>query len=320
MKTWTIKDLAQILTVSPSTVSRALNNHPDISIEMRSKVQQLAEELQFKPNSFAANFRKKQTKLIAIILPKIYHSFIPDVIEGITKKLNTEHFQTLILITEDQLEKEIEAIKQCCDMRIDGILLSISNQTKNLNHLEICKKMGISIVLFDNILETEDFSTVHIDDIQAAKQCAMYLNQQNCDQIVAIYGPEELSISKNRQLGFKANISPQKNLIEFFAQDAHEAYHFSEQQIKRNPQIAFFGITDEVLHGIIKAIKENDLSKNTLVVGFSDGLLLPFLHKELRFIFHNGKSIGSRAAEQILKCIDEKVPPVAHIEIPVKLH
>ena len=93
----TIKDLANFLKVSPSTVSRALNNHPDISIEVRQRVQQLAEELQFKPNSFAANFIKKQSKLIAVVLPKIYRSFIPDVIEGITKTLKQNNYQTLIL-------------------------------------------------------------------------------------------------------------------------------------------------------------------------------------------------------------------------------
>ena len=95
----TIKDLATFLNVSPSTVSRALNNHPDISLEVRQRVQQLAEELQFKPNSFAANFRKKQSKLIAVVLPKIYRSFIPDVIEGITKTLKQNNYQTLILLT-----------------------------------------------------------------------------------------------------------------------------------------------------------------------------------------------------------------------------
>ncbi len=319
MKTWTIKDLAQLLNVSPSTISRALNNHPDISIEMRNRVQQLAEELQFKPNSFAANFRKKQTKLIAIILPKIYHSFIPDVIEGITKRLNSEQFQTLILITEDQLEKEIEAIKQCCDMRIDGILLSVSNQTKDLSHLEICKKMGISIVLFDNILETEEYSTVHIDEIAAAQQCARYLNNQDVQEIIAIYGPAELSISQKRKLGFNSALHPQKKTLEYHANNSQQAYEFADLQIRRNPQISFFGITDEVLHGIIKAIKEHDLSKSCTVIGFSDGLTLPFLHRELRYIFHNGKSIGFTAAEQILKCINEKDSPLMHLEIPVNL-
>jgi LacI family transcriptional regulator len=150
MKPMTIKDLANFLKVSPSTVSRALNNHPDISLEVRQRVQQLAEELQFKPNSFAANFRKKQSKLIAVVLPKIYRSFIPDVIEGITKTLKQNNYQTLILLTEDQIENEIAAIQQCCDMRVDGILLSLTNQTKNLDHLTICKNLGIPLVLFEH--------------------------------------------------------------------------------------------------------------------------------------------------------------------------
>ena len=195
----TIKDLATFLNVSPSTVSRALNNHPDISLEVRQRVQQLAEELQFKPNSFAANFRKKQSKLIAVVLPKIYRSFIPDVIEGITKTLKQNNYQTLILLTEDLLENEIAAIQQCCDMRVDGILLSLSNQTKNLDHLTSCKSLGIPLVLFDNTLESQDFPSVHINDAMAAAACANYLNDKKIKRVAAVFGPEELNISKNRK-------------------------------------------------------------------------------------------------------------------------
>lgn len=315
----TIKDLAHLLNVSPSTVSRALNNHPDISLEVRNRVQLLAEELQFKPNSMAANFRKKQTKLIAIVLPKIYRSFVPDVIEGITKRLNTDHYQTLVLITEDELQKEIDAIKQCCDMRVDGILLSLSNQTKDLRHLDVCKKMHIPLVLFDNTLETQEFASVHINDVAAAAQCASYINEKKCREVVAIYGPAELSISKNRRAGFTAQLSPKIKNHAFFASNAQEAYQIAMTQLQRNHQIAFFGISDEVLLGIVTAIKEQDFAKNTVVVGFSDGLTLPFLHKELNYIFHDGKIVGSTAAEQILKCIDQ-VEMQLHLEIPVELY
>lgn len=319
MKPMTIKDLAHLLNVSPSTVSRALNNHPDISLEVRNRVQLLAEELQFKPNSMAANFRKKQTKLIAIILPKIYRSFVPDVIEGITKRLNANHYQTLVLITEDELQKEIDAIKQCCDMRVDGILLSLSNQTKDLEHLDVCKKMHIPLVLFDNTLETQDFASVHINDVAAAAQCATYINAKKCKEVVAIYGPAELSISKNRRAGFSAQLSPKIKNLDFFASNAQEAYQIAMTQLQRNQHIAFFGISDEVLLGIVTAIKEQDLTNNTVVVGFSDGLTLPFLHKELNYIFHDGKIVGSTAAEQILKCIDQ-VEMQLHLEIPVELY
>ena len=316
----TLKDLARFLNVSPSTVSRALNNHPDISLEVRNRVQQLAEELQFKPNSFAANFRKKQSKLIAIILPKIYQSFIPDVIEGITKKLKAAHFQTLILITEDQLEQEITAIQQCCDMRVDGILLSLSNETTDLSHLFLCKKMGIPIVLFDNTLETQLFPTVHIDDAAAASQCAEFLNTQKCTQVAAIYGPEELSISKNRKLGFTKALQSHIQVQSCFAKNAQEAYRFTVDQITKEQTSAFFGISDEVLMGIVTAVNEYQRAATSTIIGFSDGLTLPFLHKELHYIFHNGKSIGEEAAVQILKCIEQGEHPIEQIEIPVILH
>jgi LacI family transcriptional regulator len=320
VKTMTIKDLATFLKVSPSTVSRALNNHPDISSEVRNRVQQLAEELQFKPNSFAANFRKKQSKLIAIVLPKIYRSFIPDVIEGITKHLNAHQFQTLILITEDQLQHEIEAIKQCCDMRVDGILLSLSNQTKDLSHLEICNKHEIPLVLFDNTMESKSFTNVHINDSAAAGLCATFLNQQKVNRVAAVFGPEELSISKNRKIGFFEAIHKDVKVDICFAQDAKEAYHFVNAQIEQYHTKAFFGISDEVLLGIITAIQEHNITKTTTVVGFSDGLTMPFLHKELRYIFHNGKTVGECAAAQILKHIENNELSKENIEIPVELN
>jgi len=319
MKPMTIKDLATFLNVSPSTVSRALNNHPDISLEVRQRVQQLAEELQFKPNSFAANFRKKRSKLIAVVLPKIYRSFIPDVIEGITKKLKQNNYQTLILLTEDQLENEIAAIQQCCDMRVDGILLSLSNQTKNLDHLTSCKSLGIPLVLFDNTLESQDFPSVHINDAMAAATCANYLNDKKIKRVAAVFGPEELNISKNRKSGFQNALQENIDCDICYAKDAKAAYDFVNEQITMHQTAAFFGISDEVLLGIITAIKENRLSKKTIVIGFSDGLTMPFLHKQLHYIFHDGKIVGDQAAQLILRHIEESPVHKQDVEIEVEL-
>jgi LacI family transcriptional regulator len=320
VKPMTIKDLASFLKVSPSTVSRALNNHPDISLEVRQRVQQLAEELQFKPNSFAANFRKKQSKLIAVVLPKIYRSFIPDVIEGITKKLSAHQFQTLVLITEDQFTSEAEAIKQCCDMRVDGILLSLSNQTKDLQHLERCKTMGIPLVLFDNTLQSDCFASVHINDQIAAGLCADLFNHEHVPRVAAVFGPEELQISQNRKVGLFATLNKDIDVATCYANDAQAAFVFADEQIRKHQTKAFFGISDEVLLGIVTAVKEHNLSKQALVVGFSDGLTMPFLHRELRYIFHDGKVVGAQAAEQILKHIESNSNLIEHIEIPVELY
>lgn len=320
MKPMTIKDLARLLNVSPSTVSRALNDHPDISADVRRRVKQLANELQFKPNSLAANFRKKQSKMIAIILPKIYRSFIPDVIEGITKRLKADNYQTLILITEDQLLNEVEAIKQCCDLRVDGILISLSNQTKDLEHLNVCKQMNIPVVLFDNTLATDEYATVHINDTAAAAECAEFLNSKKCKNVSAIYGPEKLSISQNRRKGFSAALLPKIKCENYFAQNSLEAFEIAKTQLLKNEDVAFFGISDEVLLGIVSAINEFKQGKKSIVVGFSDGLTLPFLHKELNYIYHDGKIIGTQAADQILKSINNEQYFDQHLEIPVQLY
>ena len=115
MKRITIKDLAEMLNISVSTVSRALSNHPDISDAVKVRVKEAAETFNYVPNDFAINFRKKSSKVIGLIIPKMSMFFIPSIIEGISAKFNKEGYQFFILSSEESLEIEKENLQTCAN-------------------------------------------------------------------------------------------------------------------------------------------------------------------------------------------------------------
>ena len=142
-----------MLNINISTVSRALSNHPDISTAVKLRVKEAAELLNYRPNDFAVNFRKRSSKTIGLIIPQMSLFFIPAVIEGISKTLAKAGFKVFILSSEESLEKEKENMEICCNSNVEGILISVSKNTKNLDHLCVADQMKIPIVLFDKSLD-----------------------------------------------------------------------------------------------------------------------------------------------------------------------
>lgn len=292
-----------MLAVSPSTVSRALSNHPDISVELKQKIQDIAKELKFTPNSIAVNLRKQKSQLIGVIIPKFYSSFVPDVIAGISAVVDAENYQMIIIPTHDSIEKEKEAILKCCDYRVDGILISLSNETTDLSHLEITKTLNVPLVIFDKSTETDDFHQLLIDDIEMAKKCADFINEQDFKHVAAFFGHKNLTISKRRLEGFNTTIAEGVETAYFFANDTAEAYEKTLQLLETANIDAIFGMSDELLVGILAAVKSKHALNTISIVGFSDGKIIPYLHHEITYVLHNGRLVGEAAAALLMRLI-----------------
>lgn len=306
MKVITIKDIAQMANVSPSTVSRALKDHPDISTDLKTKIKQIAEALNFKPNSFASNFRKQKSQLIGVIIPKFCNSFVPDVIDGITSFVNEKNFQVIILPTNDNLFKEKDAIQKCCDYRVDGILMSLSVETTDLDHLIIADSYNIPIVIFDKAASSINYHQVVINDRFLAEACAQQLIAEKRKNIVGFFGHENLAITKNRQIGFSSLIN--KHIIPLtieYASSSVEAYKKTIHLIDNQNIDAVFGISDELLIGIIAAVREKNKLNEISIIGFSDGTTIPLLFPEVSYVFHDGKKLGKEAAKTLFQLLED---------------
>src|SRR5262252_1217715 len=122
----TIKDIARELGISPSTVSRALKDHPDISSETKKAVNALAEKLNYQPNIVALNLRQKKTNTIGVVIPQIVHFFFSTIISGIEDIANKAGYNVILTQSNESYQKEMTDLKALFNSRVDGMLLCIS--------------------------------------------------------------------------------------------------------------------------------------------------------------------------------------------------
>ena len=308
MKRITIKDLAEMLNINISTVSRALSNHPDISTAVKLRVKEAAELLNYRPNDFAVNFRKRSSKTIGLIIPQMSLFFIPAVIEGISKTLAKAGFKVFILSSEESLEKEKENMEICCNSNVEGILISVSKNTKNLDHLCVADQMKIPIVLFDKSLSQDQYPQVIFDSEQTAMQCAEKLVSFGCKNIFAIYGDEKLDITIYRKKGFETIILqyPEISYHYIFADSSYETIEKLLETDGVENMDGFFAMSDETLLGLNPVLKmRNTDLKHKKIVAISEGVIPQYLNPLYEYENHSGLEMGILSAEKLLEVIKE---------------
>jgi LacI family transcriptional regulator len=305
MKKATIKDIALLAGVNPSTVSRALKDHPDISTDVREKIKAIATQLKYTPNLAAINLRSKNSKVIGLVIPDINMYFMPSVISGITQLLHQFGFNILVLNSQDNIEKETENIRICCNHGVDGILLSVTNQTTNYNHLQIAYEQEIPIVLFDKTIKQNVFDEVNINDSGAALQCANYLIDKHCKHVLLVLGNPQLKITKDRELAINKALNAKKIFTTpLYANNSMEAYSLTCTMLQNDLTIdGIFGMSDETMVGINAALYQNNKKIHTVVI--SDGQLPALMTPPMTYVKHDGYALGTLAAKVLLKHIQD---------------
>ena len=318
-----IKQLAKILSLNPSTISRALSDHPDISAKTKERVKQAAEEFNYIPNLHAKYFRQKNSGLIALILPEFNMFFTHKMIDGINSVLENSGYSIIIFISNNQLNKEIEITRHCISWHVDGVFLSLSEQTESLDHLQPLKNANIPVVLLDKVIFTDQFVTVTIDDAKTALEATKYLINQNRKKIFGVFGNPKLEISKRRIEGFKTALLA-------------AGHHYSEQNIVcienlQNMEIelqkslthsydGIFIMSDELLiHAYHFMMKQSFLPDNISMIVISDGVIPHHLFPRVNHILHSGFDLGKKASEVLLSYIAHKDNEISHFKIETQI-
>ena len=196
----TIKEIAKRLKVSTSTVSRALHNHPSIGWVTTMRVKQVAEELNYEPNFSAISFKQRKTFTIGVLLPNLSEAFFSTAISGIEEFASTKNYNVLMGQSLDDPEREVRILESMKTHRVDGMIVSISKNTKNYDHFDLLEKYNIPIVFFDCIPERKD---IHFSACNLQTGMLMAINalvEKGIRDIALINGPEQLIASKQRQL------------------------------------------------------------------------------------------------------------------------
>lgn len=306
MKRTTIKDLADLLQISTSTVSRALSNHPDISDAVKARVKEAAETFNYIPNDFAINFRKKSTKVIGLIIPKMSMFFIPSIIEGISAKLSKEGYHFFMLSSEESLEIEKENLQTCANSRVDGILMSVTSQTQNLEHLKKIDDLEIPVVIFDKSLPQEKYDQISFNNEKDAENAAKKLIENGCKNILAIFGNERLEITEKRAKSFLEiiNKNPEINCKTIYCDSAEQVKDKLEIILEYEKFDGIFAMSDETLAGLNYALKVKGLSaKSFKIIAISEGIFPKYLNPHYEFEKNDGFKMGMFAANILLEKI-----------------
>ncbi|MEO8414583.1 MAG: LacI family DNA-binding transcriptional regulator [Ginsengibacter sp.] len=209
----TIKEIAKMLGISFSTVSRALHNHPNIGLRTKMRVQQLAQELNYEPNQAAIFFQKGKTFTLGVILPELSEAFFSTAISGIENTAEKNNYTVLLGQSHDSEEREIKIVETMRKHRVDGLIVSISKNTVNYDHFTRLKKYGIPVVFFDRIPKMEDIHYVACDMISGTLQAVNFLLKKGHRVIGMINGPGKLFATQERKEGYMQAMT--KNRLKF---------------------------------------------------------------------------------------------------------
>lgn len=198
----TIIDIAEKLQVSKSTVSRALRGHSDINPYTRQAILELAKELDYQPNLLAYGLAKNRSMTIGIIVPEFINSFFPYIIIGAQEIANPKGYHILICQSNESYPIEVENTKVLMASRVDGILVSLTGQTPDIEHFRKFERAGIPVVYFNRVSPDIKASAVIVDDYEGAYKGVEHLIHNGCQRIAHISGPENLLISRKRLQGY----------------------------------------------------------------------------------------------------------------------
>jgi LacI family transcriptional regulator len=304
----TIHDMARELGISGSTVSRALNDNPRISKSTREAVQKLARHHNYLPNAMASSLRKGKGNTVGVIVPNINRSFFSNIIGGIEEILSTAGYNLMICQTNELLEKEQAALMTLLNARVDGILMSLSMESKNYKHIEELLNRGVRMVFFDRIPEQLPVQSVVIDDYNAALKLTEHLLEQGCTRPAHVGGSSSINVYANRQNGFRQALRNKRMTIdskyiietEMTREGGTAAFH--ELMTLRHKPDAIVCSGDLSAHGVLIAALESGLSipDELRVTGFANEAFTAHISPSLTSVNQKGNEIGRKSAELFL--------------------
>jgi LacI family transcriptional regulator len=309
----TIKDIARELGISPSTVSKALKGHRDISSSTKKSVRELAEKWNYKPDQIALSLKSGLSKTIGVIVPEIVHYFFSTVISGIEDLAYDSGYHVMFCQSSELYAREVKAVEALLSNRVDGILVSVSKVTDNYDHFRKIQENGIPLVFFDRICEDIDTDRVIVDDETGAYDAVNHLISIGCKRIVHLSGPPNLSIGKNRMDGYRKalrehNITvDESNIIRC---DSREDAAIIVPRLLNRPEKpdGIFAVNDLTAAAAMKIINDMGylIPDNIAVVGFTSGLISDITNPTLTSIEQHGYLIGKEAVGLLIERIEKK--------------
>jgi LacI family transcriptional regulator len=324
----TLKQIAKELNVSVSTVSKALNDSPEISDLTKSKIKEYAKLKNYKPNVIGLNLKNRKTKTIGVIIPNILNSFFAKVFSGIEKVADEKGYNVIMCISNESSEKEAHTLEMLSNGTIDGFIVSVSEEAQknhSYEHFSAIIYDGTPIVMFDRIAEDVDCDKVIVDDFDSALDSTQYLINLGCKNIALLSSIDNLSVGKLRAEGYlKAlknnNIAINQEII--LRTDSEEDLNERIEAILSNKKIDGIFALDE--SDSVAALKIGlkigyKIPEELSIIGFADGILASRrLSPSLTTVSQHGIEIGEVAAKLLIDRLESKEDDIPYETVVIK--
>jgi DNA-binding LacI/PurR family transcriptional regulator len=303
----TIIDIAKSLGISPSTVSRALKDDYQISKKTRDAVVEAAKRLNYTPNPMARGLLSKKSHLIGIIVPDIANHFCSNIISSIGKGLKDTGYHSMVFQSNESFLAEIELSETIIKLGVDGLLVSVSRETVNYDHLKKIIELGLPMVMFDRVIKKLNAPRVKVDNYIGAFRAVEHLIEKGRKRIVHIAGPQSLNIAKERKEGYlaalkKHGLSIDTNLIVYDELNRVGSPESIMKIIKQEAGFDAVFCAANPLGTYKELIKQGyKIPGEISIVGFSDDPYLEYFEPSISTVKQPIEEIGRTAIELLLE-------------------
>lgn len=312
-----LKEMAEQLGVSIATVSRALRNSHEVGEEMKTRVQELAKKLNYRPNPFAQSLRQQKPKVIGVVVPNLVTHYYAAVLDGIEDYATKAGYAVVAANSHEDHIREEKAIDNFVGMYVEGIIACLAQDTVDYSHFTEINEMGIPLVFFARTCLPEIFSSVVSNGDEAAFHATRHLIETGSKRIAFIGGPTHLDMVKRRKHGYlealrENNISIDRSIVINGDIDYESARNATLQLLQRDDRPdAILAFNDIITYAAFDAIKtlRLEIPKDVAIIGFTEAESSAFVTPKLSVIMDQAHLTGERACELLLRNIrgDKKI-------------
>jgi len=291
-----LKQLAKIAGISPSTVSRLLNDEYGVGSEKSEYVKKLAKEYGYKPNPIALGLKRQKSFLIGLIIPNMDDEFFSKIFAGIESISNETDYNILVTHANDSIEKEERLIRSLLDINVDGFLVSSAKLELTNNHFELIKEVNKPLVLFDRVNYDYPYSSVTIDNEKGGKIAAQHLIEKGCKNLCYVAFDKNYQNDQLRFNGFREMIDEHKMTVSHIVYSEKDTFSKELKKMKPFPD-GFFCFNDRIAANVLSVIKDFDKSipEGCKIVGFDNRYMTELTDPTLTTVSQHPFDMGKTA-------------------------
>lgn len=309
-----IKDLAKQLNLSVATISKSLKDSHEISPETKQKVLELAKKLNYTPNPYASGLRKRSSKTIAVVLPEVADSFFSIAINGIESVAHDKGYHVLIYLTHESFEREEAILKEFQSGRVDGILISVSGETSNSDHIKEVIAAGMPLVFFDRVCEDVETAKIITDDFESSYKATDHLIKAGCKKITYLSTSSALSINNKRMEGYKQALADKglkktsENIVSCTSDSAGNYKIISDLLKRKNRPDGLVASVEKLTTPVYLACSQLNLSipEHVKVISFTNLQAALILTPTLTTVTQPAFEMGRTAAAVLFRSLEKR--------------